>query len=70
MAEEIEPSPELIELEEKAWAERQTGMLTYKTAADVWQATTAEVKATGRPRPEVEMALKKRVRGAADRVGR
>lgn len=58
----IELSDELIELEQKAWAEIQASELTVDTAHAVQAAVTAHAEATGQNRYEVEMELKKRVR--------
>jgi hypothetical protein len=58
----IELSDELIKLEQQAWAEIQAKELTVETAVAVQAAVTAHAEATGQPRYEVEMALKKQVR--------
>ena len=58
----IELTDELIQLEQKAWAEIQAGALTVETAAAVQAAVTAHAEATGQGRYDVEMELKKRVR--------
>ncbi|MEU9861345.1 hypothetical protein AB0D99_10735 [Streptomyces sp. NPDC047971] len=58
----IELSDELIQLEEKAWAEIQAKELTVETAEAVQAAVTAHAEATGQSRFDVEAALKKRVR--------
>jgi replication-associated recombination protein RarA len=58
----IELTPELMQLEERAWAEQQAGALTIETALAVQQAITAHAEATGENRYEVERALKKKVR--------
>ncbi|WP_037638539.1 hypothetical protein [Streptomyces flavochromogenes] len=59
----IELSDELIKLESAAWAEMQAKALTVDTAAAVQAAITAHAEATGQSRYDVEMALKKQVRG-------
>jgi hypothetical protein len=58
----IELTPELMQLEERAWAEQQAGALTIETVLAVQQAITAHAEATGENRYEVERALKKKVR--------
>jgi hypothetical protein len=58
----IELTPELLQLEERAWAEQQASALTVETALAVQQAITAHAEATGENRYEVERELKKRVR--------
>lgn len=58
----IELTPELIQLEERAWAEQQAGALTVETALAVQQAVTAHAEATGQNRYAVEAELKRRVR--------
>ncbi|MEU6878258.1 hypothetical protein [Streptomyces sp. NPDC046712] len=58
----IELSDELIQLEEKAWAEIQAMELTVETAAAVQAAITAHAEATEQSRYDVEKELKKRVR--------
>jgi hypothetical protein len=58
----IELTPDLIALEERAWAEWLAGALTVETALAVQQAITAHAEATGENRYEVEAALKKVVR--------
>jgi replication-associated recombination protein RarA len=58
----IELTPELMQLEERAWAEQQASALTIETALAVQQAITAHAEATGENRYEVERALKKKVR--------
>jgi hypothetical protein len=58
----IELTPELMQLEERAWAEQQAGALTVETALAVQQAVTAHAEATGENRYEVERELKKKVR--------
>ncbi|MFC8273729.1 hypothetical protein ACFUJR_14650 [Streptomyces sp. NPDC057271] len=58
----IELTDELIQLETRAWAEIQAGVLTFDTAAAVQAAITAHAEATGQSRYEVETELKKRVR--------
>ncbi|MFE3326914.1 hypothetical protein [Streptomyces sp. NPDC059176] len=60
----VELSPELVELETRAWAEIQAGALTAATAERVQDAVTAHAVATGGNRYELEMALKRAVRGA------
>ncbi|MBX9425410.1 hypothetical protein [Streptomyces lateritius] len=62
----IELSDELIQLEKAAWAEMQAGALTVETAAAVQAAVTAHAEATGENRYEVEMELKKQVRGPVE----
>ena len=59
----IELSDELIKLEEAAWAEMQAKALTVDTASAVQAAITAHAEATGQSRYDVEMELKKQVRG-------
>ncbi|MFD3333497.1 hypothetical protein ACFWV1_12755 [Streptomyces sp. NPDC058700] len=61
----IELSDELIKLEQAAWAEIQAKALTVETAAAVQAAVTAHAAATGQSRYDVEMELKKQVRGPA-----
>ncbi|MFI6103141.1 hypothetical protein [Streptomyces sp. NPDC051310] len=58
----IELTPDLIQLEERAWAEQQAGALTVETALAVQQAITAHAEATGENRYEVERELKRHVR--------
>jgi hypothetical protein len=58
----IELTPDLLQLEERAWAEIQEGALTVDTALAVQIAVTAHAEATGELRYEVELELKKRVR--------
>lgn len=62
----IELSDELIQLKDDAWAEIQAKALTVDTAAAVQAAITAHAEATGQSRYDVEMELKKRVRGPAE----
>ena len=62
----IELSDELIQLEEAAWTEIQAKALTADTAAAVQAAVTAHAEATGQSRYDVEMELKKRVRGPVE----
>lgn len=61
----IELTPELIELETRAWAEIQAGALTVETSLAVQQAVTAHAEATREKRYEVERALKSAVRHPA-----
>ncbi|MFG3476492.1 hypothetical protein ACGF3K_14675 [Streptomyces sp. NPDC047980] len=58
----VELSPELIELETRAWEEIQAGQLSTETAEQVHAAVVAHAEQTGQDRLAVEMALKKRVR--------
>lgn len=58
----IELPEDLIQLEERAWAEIQAGALTVETAEAVQAAITAHAKAAGESRFEVEAAVKKKVR--------
>jgi hypothetical protein len=58
----IELTPDLLQLEERAWAEQQAGALTVETALAVQQAITAHAEATGENRYELERELKKAVR--------
>jgi hypothetical protein len=58
----IELTPDLLQLEERAWAEQQAGALTVETALAVQQAITAHAEATGENRYEVERELKRHVR--------
>jgi hypothetical protein len=58
----IELTPDLIQLEERAWAEQRAGALTVETALAVQQAITAHAEATGENRYEVERELKRAVR--------
>lgn len=58
----IELSPELITLEEAAWAEQQAGALTVETAVKVQAAIVTHAEANGQRRIDVEAALKKHVR--------
>jgi hypothetical protein len=58
----IELTPDLIQLEERAWAEQQAGALTVETALAVQQAITAHAEATGENRYELERELKRHVR--------
>ncbi|MFJ8583601.1 hypothetical protein ACIRD2_02935 [Streptomyces sp. NPDC093595] len=46
----IELTPDLIALEERAWAEWLAGALTVETALAVQQAITAHAEATGENR--------------------
>lgn len=62
----IELSDELIKLEEAAWAEIQAKALTVDTAAAVQSAITEHAKATGQSRYDVEMELKRQVRGPVE----
>ena len=59
---DIEFPDTLIALECAAWEEHQTGRLTVATANAVQDAITKHAEATGLPRVEVEMALKRAVR--------
>ncbi|MFF8829352.1 hypothetical protein [Streptomyces sp. NPDC015131] len=54
----IELSDELIQLEERAWAEIQAGALTVETALAVQRAVVAHAEATGQERLAVETELK------------
>lgn len=63
---EIELSDNLIALETAAWAEIRDGALAVETATAVQAAITAHAQATGQQRYAVEMALKARVRHAAE----
>ncbi|WP_329114401.1 hypothetical protein [Streptomyces sp. NBC_01353] len=58
----IELTDELIQLEQKAWAEIQAKELAADTAQAVQAAITEHAEATGQSRFDVEAALKKRVR--------
>lgn len=57
----IELSPELVQLEERAWAEIQAGVLTVETA-DAVQSAIREAAADPQQRLAIEIELKKRVR--------
>lgn len=63
---EIELPDELIAFETRAWAEIREGRLTVETATAVQAAITAHAQASGQQRYAVEMALKQRVRHAAE----
>ncbi|MFJ9887195.1 hypothetical protein ACIQRW_15175 [Streptomyces sp. NPDC091287] len=62
---DIDIPESLIELERKAWAEQQAGVLTVATAAAVQQAYTEHAAAAGLSRYEVERAVKRLVRHPA-----
>lgn len=57
---------DLLELERSAWAALQAGTLTVDQAAAVQDGVTAYATEAGLPRYDVEMALKKAVRHAAN----
>ncbi|WP_097865948.1 hypothetical protein [Streptomyces sp. rh34] len=59
---DIDIPESLIELERKAWAEQQAGVLTVATAATVQQAYTDHAVAAGLSRYEVERTVKRLVR--------
>ncbi|MDI9885885.1 hypothetical protein QMZ92_16245 [Streptomyces sp. HNM0645] len=58
----VELSPELVELETRAWQEIQAGQLTTETAEAVHAAVVAHAEATGQDRLAVETELKRTVR--------
>ncbi|MEU3603073.1 hypothetical protein ABZ714_30840 [Streptomyces sp. NPDC006798] len=66
---DIELTDELIELETRAWTEIREQRLTVATATAVQAAITTHAASAGISRYELEMALKARVRHAAEASG-